>query len=350
MLKRTAVAAAALLALLAPAGAAQEDDPFGVTLTFKPPSFKTRQVSLVLNGTAALPDGTILKLNLARMTEQAIRQELQPMPVGAGSGTATVMGRKFVYSSAIPSPSKYSVQISLIEDLQDKSIAMDLKKKTGAKRQWNFEFLVWSDELIPQVSSKLPDLISLVQDCRELVNKFEKAAATKGQWEAEMKPLVAEGNKLQHKLDYHELKAFYPASVNNLSYTIRNVVGNAPYYTYGADGKFTGAKDYHADNNQVKTFQGESFDWVNLKRYVENTPAMGGREFCLWIVKDLRRTGGQMRPEIQEALKTHKAAPGVDMFQERLAKATITELDPLEVQIRGAKPAALNSDGGAQKQ
>jgi hypothetical protein len=349
MLKRIAVAAAVLVAAFAPAGAAQ-DDPFAVTLSFKVPTFKARQTQLVLSGTAALPDGTILKINMARMTEQALRTELQPMPVGAGSGTATVNGKKFVYTTAIPSPSKYSVRIGLLDDLQDRSIAVELKKKGPAKRQWDFEYLVWGDELVSQVASKLPDLIALVGDCRELVAKFEKAAATKGQWEAEMKPLVAEGNKLQQKVDYHELKAFYPASVNNLSYTIRNVVGNAPYYTYGADGKFSGAKDYHADNNQVKTFQGESFDWANLKRYVEQTPAMGGREFCLWVIKDLRRTGGQMRPEIQEAIKTHKAAPGVDMFQERLSKATITDLDPLEVQIRGAKPSTPASDPAPQKQ
>jgi hypothetical protein len=351
MLKRFAVAVAALLVAFGPAGAAPQDDPFNLNLTFKLPSFKARTPLLVFNGTANVPDGTILKLNLARMTEQVARQEIQPMPMGAGSGSAMVDGKKFVYETKIEGPGKYNVTISLVDDLQDRPIALELKKKVGARRQWNFEYLVWGDDLISTVSSKLPDMASLVQECREIVTKFEKACATKAEWEVNLKPLSAEGNKFQAKLDYHELKAYFPASVNNLSYTVRNVVGNAPYYTYGTDGKFSGAKDYHADNNKVKDFQGVEFDWANLKRYIENTPAMAGREFCLWIVKDLRRTGGQMRPDIQNSLKTHKTAAGVDFFQDRLSKATITELDALEAQIRGSKaPAAPPGDGGAQKQ
>jgi hypothetical protein len=349
MLKRIAVAAAALVVAFAPAGAAQED-PFNLTLNFKAPTFKTRQSQLVLNGTAALPDGTILKINLTRLTEKAIKQEIHPMPVGAGSGTATVEGRKFVYTTTVDGPSKYSVQISLIDDLQDRPVAMELKKKAGAKRQWNFEYLIWGDDLISTISSKLPELMTLVSDTRDMVNRFEKAAASKGQWEAEIKPLSAQGSKFLVKMDNHELKAFFPAAVNTLSYTLQDIVTNAPYYTYGPDGKFSGAKDYHADNNKVKTFQGEEFDWANLKRYLESAPSIGGREFCLWIVKDLRRTGGQQRPDLQSALKTHKAAPGVDFFQERLQKATITDIDALEVAIRGAKPATPASDGGAQKQ
>ncbi|MBI3857038.1 MAG: hypothetical protein HY293_15235, partial [Planctomycetes bacterium] len=154
---------------------------------------------------------------------------------------------------------------------------------------------------------------------------------------AEIKPLSLEGNKFLAKLEHHDLKAYYPAAVNNLYYTIRNIVNNAPYYTYGADGKFSGAKDYHADGEKVKTYRGEEFNWDNLKRYIEDTPAIAGREFCLWIIKDLRRTAGQMRPEIQEAIKSHKAAAGVEFFQERLLKAGISDIDPLEAEIRGPK-------------
>ena len=164
-----------------------------------------------------------------------------------------------------------------------------------------------------------------------------------------MKPLVAEGHKLHAKLKNHELNAFFPAAISNLSNTIINFVGSAPYYLYGADGKFSGAKDYHMDDKKVKTFQGEEFDWPTFKRYIENTPALGGREFCLWVVKDIRRTAGQIRPVLQEVIKSRKADPGVDLFQERLMKATIAELDPLEVQIRGTKPASPAPDGAPQK-
>lgn len=340
MLTRIAVAAAAVLAAFGPAGAAQ-DDPVNLSLSFKQPSFRLRRPILVLNGTAGLPDGVILKVNLSRVTEMAtLSLELQPIAMGAGNGTSDIDGKKFIYDSAIEGPGKYGVQITLVDDLQEKHIAAEIKKKAGVKRQWVFEFLVWDDELVPLAAGRLPELLALTQDCRDMVAKFEKASTSKAQWDAEVKPLSSEGEKFKAKLEHHPLKAYYPAAVNNLFYTIRNVVNNAPYYTFGQDGKFTGAKDYHADNEQVKTFQGEAFNWANLKRYIENTTVMGGREFCLWVVKDLRRTAGVMRPEVKEAISRHKTAAGVDLFQERLQKATFSDLDVLETQIRGTKPPA----------
>ncbi|MBI3857169.1 MAG: hypothetical protein HY293_15900, partial [Planctomycetes bacterium] len=110
MLKRIAVAAALAALALAPARAEQEDS-LGLSLTCKPPSFKVRKPLLVLNGTCALPDGVILKVNLARVTEQAMGSELQPMYVGAGNGTSEIEGKKFVYDSAIEGPGKYNVQV-----------------------------------------------------------------------------------------------------------------------------------------------------------------------------------------------------------------------------------------------
>jgi hypothetical protein len=336
MVKRIAVVAAVALLALGPARAEQEDG-LGLSLTCKPPSFKVRRPLLVLNGTCALPDGVFLKVNLNRVTESALGPELQQMFVGAGGGTSGILGKKFVYDTPIEGPGKYNVQVSIVDDIQQKHLVPEIKKRAGDKRNFQFEFLVWNDDLVATVSSKLNELNALTNQTRDLVKKFERASASKVQWDAEVKPLSNEGSKFQASLEHHELKAYYPAAVNNLYYTIRNVVNNAPYYTYGADGKFSGAKDYHADGEKVKTFRGEEFNWENLKRYIEDTPTIGGREFSLWVIKDLRRTAGQMRPEIQDALKTHKAHAGVDFYQERLLKAGPSDFDPLEAEIRGPK-------------
>lgn len=338
MAKRIAVVAAlASLLSMVPVRAEQEDG-LGLSLTCKPPSFKNvRRPLLILNGTCSLPDGAYLKVNLARVTEQVLGPELQQVYVGAGNGTSAITGKKFVYDSTIDGPGKYNVTVAIIDDLQVKELVAEVKKRAGAKRNYQFEFLVWGDDLIGTISSKLNELGALVNETREIVKRFEQASASKVQWDAQMKPLQTEGTRFQSKLENHELKAYYPAAINNMYYTIRNVVNNAPYYIYGADGKFAGAKDYHADGEKVKTFRGEEFNWENLKRYIEDTPAIGGREFCLWVIKDLRRTAGQMRPEIQECIKSHKAAPGVDFWQERLSKATFSDLDPLETEIRGPK-------------
>jgi hypothetical protein len=336
MLTRIAVAAAAVLLALGPSAAeSREQEELALSLTCKPPSFKVRRPLLVLNGTCPLPDGVVLKVNLNRVAEAASGLEIQPFYVGAGNGTAEIEGKKFIYDSTIDGPGKFNVQVSLVEDLQEKHLAAEVKKRAGGKRNFQFEFLVWGDDLIPQIAPKLNELTALVNETRELVKKFETASASEVGWAQQQKPLTAEGTKFQAKLEHHELKSYYPAAVNTLYYTIRNVVNNAPYYTFGG-GKFTGARDYHAAGEKVKTFRNEDFNWENLKRYVDEAQSIGGREFCLWILKDLRRTAGQMRNEITEAIKSQKTAAGVDGWQERLLKATITDIDPLEAEIRGS--------------
>jgi hypothetical protein len=342
MLTRFAVAAALAALAFGPARAESQDkmsDPLALELTAKTPSFKVRRPNLVLNGACALSDGVIVKVNLSKAGESMAGNEIIPSYVGAGGGTAELVGKKFAYNTPIDGPGKFVVQISLVEELQERHLAAEIKKKAGDKKTYQREFLVWGDELITQISPKLNELHALITECRDMVKRFEKATMSKDGWGGESKGLAVEGGKLQNRLQNHELMAYYPAAVGNLFYTIRNVVNNAPYFTFGPDGKFSGASDYHADNKKVNTFRNEDYNWENLKRYVEESAAIAGREFCLWVVKDLRRTAGQMRPEILDAIKSQKAAPGVDFYQERLQKAGIADVDTLEAEIRGTPGA-----------
>jgi hypothetical protein len=337
MVKRIAAVVALALLALGPARAEQEDG-LGMSLTAKTPSFKNvRKPLLILNGTCALPDGVELKLNMTRVVEQMLGTEISPLFIGAGNGCPGVTGKKYMYDIPIDGPGKYVVNVAIIDDLQQKHLVPEIKKKVGDKRNHQYEFLVWGDDLVGTVSSKLIEMTALTKECADMVKKFEQASASKEQWAAESKVMTAEGGKLIVKLETHELKAYFPGAVGNLYYTIRTVVNNGPYYTYGPDGKFSGARDYHADGQKVKTFRNDEFNWDSLKKYVDDTPGFAGREFCLWIVKDLRRTAGQMRPDIQEAIKAHKADPGVDFWQERLSKATFSDLDVLEKELRGPK-------------
>lgn len=335
MLKRLAAAVALALLAFGPSRAESQEEKLALELTCKTPSFKVRRPILVLNGGFALADGIIVKVNLSRAGEAITGNEIQPQYVGAGNGTAELIGKKFIYDTPIDGPGKFVVTVELVEELQERHLAAEIKKKAGSARKYQREFLVWGDDLITQIAPKLNELNALIAESREMVKHFERATMSKTGWGAEGKQLTAEGSKLQNKLQNHELKNYYPAALNNLFFTVRNVVNNSAYFIFGPDGKFAGASDYHADNKKVSTFRNEDYNWENLKRYVEDTTAIGGREFCLWVVKDLRRTGGQMRPEIVSAIQSQKTAPGVDFFQERLQKAGLAEIDPLEAEIRG---------------
>ena len=338
MAKRTLVPLLALFALAGvPLRADAPQDEMAVSLSCKAPSFKTRRPTVPFNGSCPLPSGVVVRLQLHRIIETLSAGSLEATTLSAGGGNTDIEDKKFTFNTVLEAPGKYLALISIPIDLQEKDHAQEVQKKTANRQQWQFEFLVWTDDLVPLVSSKLLELNAIVSETRDLLKRCEAACGSEASWLAASKALVAEGTKLNTRVLNSDLRSYYPAAMNNLIFTLRNVLGSAPYYTFGADGKFSGAKDYHADNKKVSTFRNEEFSWDNLKRYVEETLPCAGREFSLWIVKDLRRTAGTMRNDIQEAIKAQKAAPGVDLYADRLAKATISELDAIEADIRGKK-------------
>jgi hypothetical protein len=326
-----------LLLIGSPLGAAAPQEELPLTLTCKPPSFKVRNPPVTFSGTCPLPSGVILRLTLQHVTENLAGALIQSTTVAVSGSNTEIEDKKFTFTTTVEGPGKYETVISAPLELQELDHVAEVKKRIGTKPGWQFEFLVWGDDLMTLLSPKLIEVHSLVNETRDFLKRLEQACSSEQSWESQKKVLTAEGNKLGNKIFNSELKAYYPAAMNNLNFTVRGVVGNTAYYTFGADGKFAGAKDYHADNKKVSTFRNEDFTWENLKRYVEESVPCAGREFSLWIVKDLRRTAGQMRPEILDVLKTQKAAPGVDIYAERLGKATITDLDALEAEIRGIK-------------
>ncbi|HLY09298.1 MAG TPA: hypothetical protein VKW04_08360 [Planctomycetota bacterium] len=324
-----------LLLAGSPLRAEAPQDELALTLNCKPPSFKVRNPPLGFTGSCPLlPNGVILRFDLARVTEMLSGVQLQSTIIAVGGGNSELENNKFNYTCTVDSPGKYQARMSIPLELQEQDHVAEVKKRTVRKNSWQFEFLVWGDDLVPLLSPKLLEINALVTESRNFVERVEAACQSEKTWQAQAKGLTLEGTKLSNKIVNSELKAYYPAAMTNLNYTLRSVVNNTPYYAF-TDGKFAGAKDYHADSKKVSTHRNEDFTWENLKRYVEETLPCAGREFSLWMVKDLRRTAGQMRSEIQEAVKSQKAHPGVDLYVDRLVKATIGDLDGLETDIRG---------------
>lgn len=342
MQHRAVLAAVALFLGCGSLGARQADD-LAVNITCKPPSFKAKRVPLTLNGTCPLSDGVCVKVDLVRELEDLRNAELIPLSEEAGGGKPLIEGKKFVYDTFLKGPGKYLVTMTIPVEHQEKPFVEEVRKRTAKKDTWHFEFLLWGDDLVPQLGSKLQEISALVAECREMVKKFEQACQSEVGWKAQAKELNAEANKLLTRIDTHNLKAFYPAAMTTLVQTLRSITRGTNVLIF-ENGKFSGAKDYHAEDKKMQTFRDEDYSWENFKRYVEEALTCAGREYSLWIVKDLRRTAGQMRPEIQEALKQQAKTPGVDVWADRLAKATITDLDALEVEIRGKKAAAPPKD------
>src|SRR5258706_7564811 len=120
-----------------------------------------------------------------------------------------IQNKKFINVSVIDGPCKFNVQVELVEDLQERHLVAEVKKKSGNKRKWLFEYMVWNDDLVSQIAPKLPEVLALINETRELIKKFESASTSEAGWAQNSKPLVAEGTKFQAKLEHHELRSYF---------------------------------------------------------------------------------------------------------------------------------------------
>jgi hypothetical protein len=325
-----------------------------VTMTCKVPPARDKSPRLTLNGTANFPEGTVLKMTLTREIEIFAGSRLTASSEMAGGGLVEVKGKKFQYMPIISGPGAFHVLVQFADDFQKPAILESLKGKVTT-RLWNFRFSAWGDELIGMLGPKLAELDAIATECLDIVKRVEKQSGSESSWIKERKNVDARGadiiltkeaeeivkdtSKLMMRLERLDAKALFPATQAELFYSIRTMHGNSLHFAYEA-GKFAGAKSYHTGGDKLKTHRNEEFSFENLRKYVEDAVPLAGREMALWIVKDLRRTDGQMRADITEALKLYAQHPGLAGLSDRLAKATKDDLNAFEEEIRGKKTDA----------
>jgi hypothetical protein len=332
--------ASGVLAILALAGglaASQEAaPPSEVALAFKASGFKTKFPRLQLSGGArTLPDGTQLKITLHRLEEGWVHGgRLEGFYAAAGSGRADVHDRKFECPMGLAGPGKVLVQVDYLDEMQRQEISDALKRKLPVKR-WTFEFLCWGDELAPELGPRLKEFSELAAAALAMLRRFEEAVATQDGWLAQGKEIERDNARLLAKVNASPLKPYYPAALSQIGAALQGLASASRGLKF-ENGKLAGITDYHADDRPAETHRKEPLNTANLKRYCEEASALAGREFCLWIVKDLRRTAGTLNAAFLPALQeTKKANPGVAPFADRLEKAGLADLDALETAIRG---------------
>ncbi len=324
---RAAFLAAALLgAAMAPA---QETE---MSVACKAPSAKARAPVLRLEGAVPLPEHAVLKITLFRSFEDYGAGQVVSSFVGVGGGAVEVKGRKFVFEPPVESPGTYKVQVVFLDEFQRPAV-LDQIKKAPIRKDWKFDFYAWTDDLIPQLVPRLDEIAAFQGESLAMLKRFEDATANEAAWKVQQKDLTAAIARLMQKLERTDAKSHFPASLNQMFYTVRSVHGTSPYFHWEA-GKFAGGRSYHADNQEIKSHRDEPYTFPNLRRYIEETVPMAGREMALWILKDIKRAG-LVRPEAQDALKKHAQYAGLAPFVERLQTATPADLETLEKDLRG---------------
>lgn len=301
-----------------------------LTCECKPPRSRSKRKTFELSGKVDLPDGATLSFMAYRVEESFAGGKLVFGSKIASSGRTHVSRKKFNYVSAIDAPGPLLVYVTLQDEYQSKKV-LPIVQESAQVRRWTFNFPAWDDNLVKDLGPKLDEIDRLVTDTLRTVEQFERACESKEGWLREAKRLEREGASMKNKLNRSDVESIYPAAYSQLWYTMRNITGTAPYFVWGEDGKFAGGKSYHAKAEKIETYREEEFTYDNLKRYATEASVLAGREFALWAVKDLRRTGGRLSPDLRRQIEKYKEHPGVAPYAERLLIVTedkdLEELD-----------------------
>lgn len=314
----------------APSPAKPADDQT-ITLSIKPPSPRSKAQILRLEGTAQMNDDVMMMFNLHRMEEMYAGGRLDIQYLNTGMARAKIDSKKFVADQNVDAFGAYLINAVFVEEYQKPAILEATKGKYTGK-QWSFKVAGWSDDHLKELPEKLLDMDVLSNEALELLKKFEKASASQQTWLAEEKSLTLELAKYLVRIQRSDSRIFFSATNNQIFFTMRNVQGTSPYFVW-KDGQFAGGKSYHSEGEEIKTFRNEGFTYDNLKKYVSEGPTLAGREFCLWLIKDIRRLG-TLKPSLAEGLKQHAEHPGVAPYAERLKTALPADCDELEKAIR----------------
>lgn len=296
----------------------------------KLPSGTERRPTYHFIGKSTLPDGLIFKIRVHRMIEEFSGGSLKPLAVDQGNGTVELEKGLFDYDWAASTPGPLRLEVSAPDGFQEKEMVRTIKVKE-AERTWAFEYAAWDDKLRDLLEPQLSEIADLSIEALKLIDRCESLVVNEELFKARMKEVSADAQRLQVRTNHFASKSLYPASLREIEYTVRTLSTLLQYFRW-TDGKFAGPNSYYNNGKGDLTHRNEAFAFNTLRRYLEEAVQAGGREFCLWVLKDVRRAGFQ---EAHRSLvKSQKHKPGVEPFAERLMNISAEDLAALEATLR----------------
>jgi hypothetical protein len=251
-------------------------------------------------------------------------------PVDAGRQVAAVAERKLAFQFSVDRPGRYRRLVELAEDRQDPVLLPAIRKFPITK--WTFDVAAWGDDWILQLGPKLGEIDRFARDAIALVEDYAQAAASKESWSERRPKLEKEADKLVAKFDETKAHHFFAAASREIRESVRNLKGNFALLQYGEDGKCKGPINYMT-KKAGQTIHQEDFTFARVKKDIEEATTLAGREFCLWLVHDVKRAG-ERRPAVVDALRLEKRRSGVADLAPSIESANASDLEGVERQIR----------------
>lgn len=271
---------------------------------------------LALQGTAPLPDGTDIRVNLFPVREQVEAGKLVASPAEGGiRGQSQVTGKKFTVEVAFPEgPGFYYGTVQAIV----------------TKKRWEkIALAAWDAAFIKQLGAAWKDLDQSLADGLKYIDRVSAASGTKKSWDAAKKEIEETFQAWLAKLEASDARRAYSAASGRLIQWVQDLDVATRKFAYRAD-KFAGVIDQygaHKDPDQ------KDFALASYKKALDKVGDLAAREFGLWIVKE-RRRAGSVTPAASEAVKAH--AQRLAAFAKRLENPA-ENLDTLEKDLRTLK-------------
>jgi hypothetical protein len=288
---------------------------------------------LRLEGTAPVPDNTMLKFVIYPLVETVYAGErikirtIEGSPL-TGMPWTPVMGRRFSFDIVGQGPAVYRIRIFK----QGSAITA-----TGAGKG-QFELVLWDDKHLDKLGDELRVAEDAIKDCKPILEQVRKAVENEKLWAASFKQIEKVVDAQQTKLQ-RTSTVYYPGGLGEAGNTMRILRGTLQAFMF-ENGQFK-AKDYYGYKNDNR---GVQFELPNLIRYIDESVTTVGREFLLWLLKDFRRDGSpanakRIANEVEKQVKVkHPVITSYASSFKKIGELKPEELEFLEKQLRGDEP------------
>jgi hypothetical protein len=278
---------------------------------------------------APLPEGTVVTLTLYPLEEQVVSEELALMPGRTPRHFIARMEKQgfcFERKREQLEAGEYRAVVEVSEDRQCEQVRQALKGVVI--RKWERDFALWGEALVARLGPGLREVDELARELIELIERFSVATGSVEAWEGAFEGLERDQRRVDRRIGEAGSRRFYPAAFGVLQLASTTLRAVAVHIGFGPGGKMEFKTQGSAGRARGLL---EDFGFERLAKQVERARGVAGREFCLWIVKALRR--GVARDALMGAVRNHAEHEGVSAFSDRLERTD--DLDGLEKSIRG---------------
>lgn len=283
-----------------------------------------------------LPDGTTLTVQFARLEERFRQGVLESQEIPAGSGLAHAKGGILTWGGWIPGSGSFRATLTLLADLQGGK-ALQALKEAGVEmpRKWTSSFDFVGEDLAGRLDPALREIDALTAKATALLHRGAEASASRQTWRSNVAALEEESRRLMEEVGQSAAGRLFTAAAARLMAGTDVIFAATRCIRFSPDGKLQGFIIFENPQDPILKFEGEPFGWETHRKKVEDIRDTAGREFALWALRDLRRTGGRPSPPLAAALRAQASHPGLSPFVEKLLQGNPPP--DLEETIRGRK-------------